>query len=806
MKRLFSLSLITCAACGLAGLNACKEEKEEPLLFETTAPTSYTFPETATSATFTVSGNTAWTVEVTKGRDRCSVTPASGKGDATVTVHITANPSYVQSNMTLSLVAGDYIKQIAVTQAAPPCPGFNPGAIAAAGQTITVGGAPATINSTQAATGGDGQITYQWYKNGVAIEGATAAGYTPPQSAATAAGGMTYTRRAKDNVCNTTFTPSTGSWVLNVVCPSFSSGAIATAGQTVTVGGTPVTINSTQNATSENGAISYQWYKNGNAISGATAASYTPPKSDATAVGTHTYTRRAKDNACNTTLTPSAGSWVLTVTCPFDAGAIATDGQTVLVDGTPVTISSVQNATGNGTISYQWYKNSNTISGATSANYTPPKSDATATGAMTYTRRAKDNTCNTTLTESAGSWVLNVICPFNPGAIAAAGQTVTVGGTPITIHSEQDATGVGAISYQWYKNGNAINGATEASYTPPKSAATAAGVHTYTRRAKDNVCNTTFTPSAGSWVLTVANLTATNCPLPQLPVTGAFADFPSNYSASTYVTLTDERDNKNYNVVKIGNRWIMAQNLNYQKDLTWQANSNQPTTTFGGQVTALIGHFWCPGRSGVTTSAKASCDVWGALYSWETAMSFDGKGAWTENATYNTGAANAAGSKFNHGRTSSGSGTGGRGICPPNWHVPTDHEWGIVLDGMESGGGTAHQNASNIGYYGTNAGSRGKSKCTCTSGDCSSDTDVSWYYSSSNQGTDVYGFRGLPAGYREYNGSSFTNRGNHAIFWSSSANGSSNAWRRDFNYTYATVRRYLNYRSNGFSVRCIRDL
>ncbi|MDR2449208.1 MAG: BACON domain-containing protein, partial [Prevotellaceae bacterium] len=357
---------------GLGGfflLMACKEEKEEPIYFETTAPAAYTFPETAASATFTVSSNTAWTVEVAEGSDRCSVAPASGKGNATVTVHVTANPFYLQSAMELLITAGDYTRQVAITQDAPPCPGFNPGAIATAGQTVTVGGTPATINSVQNATGGDGQISYQWYRNGSPISGATAASYTPPPSDADAAGTHTYTRRAKDNVCNSTFTPSTGNWVLTVRCPSFSSGTIATAGQTVTIGGTPITINSVQNASSENGNISYRWYRNGSAISGATAASYTPPASAATVAGVYTYTRSAKDNVCNTTFTPSAGSWVLTVNCPsFTSGAIATTGQTIFVGGTPATIESITNATSeNGSISYQWYKNGNAISGATAA-------------------------------------------------------------------------------------------------------------------------------------------------------------------------------------------------------------------------------------------------------------------------------------------------------------------------------------------------------------------------------------------------------------------------------------------------------
>jgi hypothetical protein len=398
-------------------------------------------------------------------------------------------------NTTFMPSAGSWVLNVAAC---------SPGAIATAGQTVVLGGTPETIHSVQDATG-SGEVSYQWYKNGVAISGATATNYTPPPADVTTLGACTYTRRAKDNTCNTALTQSAGSWALTVICASFNAGVVEHSGQTVTLGGTPETIHSVQDATGS-GEISYQWYKNGVEISGATAASYTPPQADANMVGVHTYTRRAKDNTCNTALTQSAGSWALTVICGFNAGAIDPAGQTIVIGSTPATINSAQNATGgDGVISYQWYKDGVEISGATAANYTPPPADAATLGAYTYTRRAKDNTCNTELTPSAGSWALTVAtCIFNAGAIATTGQTVAVGGTPVTINSVQNATGGdGVISYQWYKNGGLISGATAASYTPPPADANTVGAHTYTRRAKDNTCQTAFAQSEGSWALTV---------------------------------------------------------------------------------------------------------------------------------------------------------------------------------------------------------------------------------------------------------------------------------------------------------------
>jgi uncharacterized protein (TIGR02145 family) len=130
---------------------------------------------------------------------------------------------------------------------------------------------------------------------------------------------------------------------------------------------------------------------------------------------------------------------------------------------------------------------------------------------------------------------------------------------------------------------------------------------------------------------------------------------------------------------------------------------------------------------------------------------------------------------------------------------------------MESSGGNAHSTATSTGWKGTDAGSRGKAKCTVadnlTTGDTYvNDTNANWYYYSSTLGTDVYGFRVLPAGLRSYDGSYFYSRGYAAYFWSSSAYDGTTAWYRLFNYYYATVYRLNTLRSYGFSVRCIRDL
>jgi hypothetical protein len=94
----------------------------------------------------------------------------------------------------------------------------------------------------------------------------------------------------------------------------FTSGAIATTGETICHAGTPGEIGSTTAASGGDGTITYSWRSSADnytaAISGAAAATYTPP---AGLTSTTTYRRYAQDGTCNTTATASTGSWTVTV-------------------------------------------------------------------------------------------------------------------------------------------------------------------------------------------------------------------------------------------------------------------------------------------------------------------------------------------------------------------------------------------------------------------------------------------------------------------------------------------------------------
>ena len=153
---------------------------------------------------------------------------------------------------------------------------LNAGSITTTGQTICNGSVPTTIGSTTNASGGNSVITYKWQANGVDISNSNTSTYTPAALSTT----TTFTRFAKDGMCNTTFVQSSGSYVVTVMANP-TAGSISGT-QNLCSDATPATITSSTAGTAS-GTLSYRWEANTNIASpswstivGATGDEYTP--------------------------------------------------------------------------------------------------------------------------------------------------------------------------------------------------------------------------------------------------------------------------------------------------------------------------------------------------------------------------------------------------------------------------------------------------------------------------------------------------------------------------------------------------
>ena len=133
------------------------------------------------------------------------------------------------------------------------------------------------------------------------------------------------------------------------------------------------------------GTLAYQWYKGGTAVSGATAASYTISTAATSDAGSYYVT------VSNSAGSATSNTVTLTVTAAGPTISTQPTSQTVAV-GASVTFTVV--ATGSGTLTYQWYKGSTAISGATSASYTI--ATAATSDADSYYVTVTDTTGTTT--------------------------------------------------------------------------------------------------------------------------------------------------------------------------------------------------------------------------------------------------------------------------------------------------------------------------------------------------------------------------------------------------------------------------
>jgi hypothetical protein len=388
-----------------------------------------------------------------------------------------------------------------------PAPGLPTITNQPASQTVTAGQI-ATFNVTAT---GIGPLIYQWYKGGAAVAGATSSTYTTPPTA-NADSGSLFTVTVTNAAGTVTSTPATLTVITAPIIVTPPANQTVSAGQTASF-----TVVATGTA-----PITYQWFKNGTAIGGATSSSYTTP----------------------TTVAGDSGS-LFTVTATNTAGTATSTPATLTVTTAPVitsqpvnqTVNAGQTATfnvaaaGTGPLTYQWFKGGVAIGGATSSAYTTPAAvvgDSGSIFTVTVTNTAGS------VTSAPASLTVNtppVITNQPANQTVNPGQTATFSVT---------ATGSAPLTYQWFKGGAAIGGATSSSYTTPVTALTDSG----------SVFTVTVTNPAGTATSSPASLTVNTAPTITTPPasqtvnagqTAAFTVVASGVGTLTYQWYVDRR-------------------------------------------------------------------------------------------------------------------------------------------------------------------------------------------------------------------------------------------------------------------------
>jgi uncharacterized protein (TIGR02145 family) len=121
-----------------------------------------------------------------------------------------------------------------------------------------------------------------------------------------------------------------------------------------------------------------------------------------------------------------------------------------------------------------------------------------------------------------------------------------------------------------------------------------------------------------------------------------------------------------------------------------------------------------------------------------------------------------------------------RGLAPQGWHIPSDFEWSMLET-----------------YLGGSFLAGGAMKCAFC------------WYTPNTDATNYSGFSAMPGSYRSYWGVFDVNNeykiGTSGFWWSSTNNASVEAYNRALFNNSNSIKRNSENKSNGFSVRCIKD-
>lgn len=205
-------------------------------------------------------------------------------------------------------------------------------------------------------------------------------------------------------------------------------------------------------------SYSYEWFRNGVAVSGRTGYRYTLTEDDLGKTLTVKVTGKAtgyhpasKTSSPTQVVAPGTFTPVTpTITGEARGGSVLT-AQSGGTWGVPV-----------GFFSYQWYRAGTPIPGAASQHYVPAGPDLGQSLSVQVTAKASGVATASKMSEPTGSVVpgtLNEVPPEISGAASLkVGQYLSV--------KFPGATYGASYKYQWYRNGAAVSGATKSTYYP----------------------------------------------------------------------------------------------------------------------------------------------------------------------------------------------------------------------------------------------------------------------------------------------------------------------------------------------------
>jgi gliding motility-associated-like protein len=335
--------------------------------------------------------------------------------------------------------------------------------IAANNTTICAG---TQIDFTSTITNGGAAPTYQWFRNAVAISGATNATY----STTTAVNNDSYTLRLTSNATCASPTQVTSTAIVITVTTVVTPTVTLAADKTAICPGE--TVNFT--ATGGNGGSSptYEFFVG--ATSQGAASTVNTFSSSSLSNGASVTVRMVSNSGCASTPNATSSPVVINVTPAVTptVSVTATPG-TSICSGQAVSFSLTSTNTGTSP-AYQWKIDGVNQAGATSTTFSPTSVGNNSVISVEMTVTQVSGTYCPTANPVSGQVTMTVSPPVTPGAIGGA-TSICSGTSPGVLNETAPATGgSGSYTYQWQQSTTAatgpftnISGATDATYTPP---------------------------------------------------------------------------------------------------------------------------------------------------------------------------------------------------------------------------------------------------------------------------------------------------------------------------------------------------
>lgn len=293
--------------------------------------------------------------------------------------------------------------------------------------------------SFSVAVSGTSPFTYQWRKDGVAINGAISPSYTIGSASTVDAANYAVV-----------ITNSVGSVTSNTATLSVASPAPVIKTQPL-----GLTINLGQNATftvslETSGSYNYQWRKDGTLITGATGSALRLVNVTAAQTGSYSVV------VTNASGSVSSNAAVLTVNSPLIITANPISRAAGIGDTMSSAFSVTATAASGVTLSYQWRKDGVNIAGATSATLALASIKASDFGTYSVTVSSPTGTLT-----SSSAILYRVSDPVVAPVITREPKGITIKAGSSLILSVA-ATGSPTPTYQWQLNGAVVPGATAA--------------------------------------------------------------------------------------------------------------------------------------------------------------------------------------------------------------------------------------------------------------------------------------------------------------------------------------------------------